>query len=359
MKNLKWLLSAAALVLAGGAQAASSPLVPKTGTITTQNLVAGGTATAGSCVETDVATAGAFKAQVTGTYTAAGGLSLRETVNGTVWITDAATTTFTRQSTGVATATITSGEQDIYLVAVTGARRIGICAAGAVTGTATVTIQPIELSLGGGASSGGGGAVTNAGTFAVQPAGSVAHDGAAAGVNPVLIGGYASAAAPSNVSATNDSVRAWYQLSGAAVTQPTYAGVLAVAGSGVNGTGVQRVTIATDDTIIASANTKLDTLNTSINTTDAVTTATLANVAASASSVTCLASNASRKRAIILNDSATATLYVKPGATASATSHTWQVPPGGSLTLDNFPIYTGILDCIWSAASGSARVTEF
>lgn len=53
-------------------------------------------------------------------------------------------------------------------------------------------------------------AVTNAGTFAVQPAGSVAHDASATSVNPVLVGGYASAAAPSAVSADGDAVRAWY-----------------------------------------------------------------------------------------------------------------------------------------------------
>ena len=94
-------------------------------------------------------------------------------------------------------------------------------------------------------------------------------------------------------------------------------------------------------------------------TTGGVATATLANVSASATNVTCLASNASRKRAVIFNDSASATLYVKPGATASTTSFTWLVLPGGTLTLDNLPVYTGIIDCIWSAAVGTARVTEF
>lgn len=94
-------------------------------------------------------------------------------------------------------------------------------------------------------------------------------------------------------------------------------------------------------------------------TTGGIATATLTNVSASASSVTCLASNASRKRAIVFNDSASATLSVKAGATASATSFTWQVPPGGTLTLDALPVYTGVLDCIWSAATGAARVTEF
>lgn len=96
-----------------------------------------------------------------------------------------------------------------------------------------------------------------------------------------------------------------------------------------------------------------------VNTVDTVAAATLTNVAASATTVTCLASNASRKGAVIVNDSATATAYVKAGATASTTSFTFKLEPGATLTLPNFPIYTGILDCIWSAASGSARVTEF
>lgn len=84
-------------------------------------------------------------------------------------------------------------------------------------------------------------AVTNAGTFAVQPAGSVAFDGAAAGVNPNLAGCYASAAAPSDVSADNDATRLWCLRNGAAAVQPTYAGVLGAVGVGATGTGVPRV----------------------------------------------------------------------------------------------------------------------
>lgn len=85
-------------------------------------------------------------------------------------------------------------------------------------------------------------AVTNAGTFAVQPAGSVAFDGAAAGVNPVLAGCYASAAAPTDVSADNDSTRLWCLRNGATAMQPTYAGVLGSTGVGAAGTSTPRVT---------------------------------------------------------------------------------------------------------------------
>ena len=84
-------------------------------------------------------------------------------------------------------------------------------------------------------------------------------------------------------------------------------------------------------------------------------TATLSNVASSATSVTVLASNASRKGAMIANDG-TKILYLKFGATASITSYTvrldaqaqYEVPFG----------YTGIIDGIWSSANGNARVTE-
>ena len=77
--------------------------------------------------------------------------------------------------------------------------------------------------------------------------GLVAHDAVDTSA-PVLVGGYASAAAPTNVSADGDAVNAWYLRNGAAGVQPTFAGVLAVAGNGVAGTGVQRVTIASDST---------------------------------------------------------------------------------------------------------------
>lgn len=87
-------------------------------------------------------------------------------------------------------------------------------------------------------------------------------------------------------------------------------------------------------------------------------TATLSNVASSASSVTVLASNSSRKGAMIFNDS-TQVLYLKFGATASATSYTVQISAGAYYELPASPyMFTGILDGIWAAANGNARVTE-
>lgn len=78
--------------------------------------------------------------------------------------------------------------------------------------------------------------------------------------------------------------------------------------------------------------------------------------ATSTANATILAANTARLGAIITNDSNHA-LYVKCGATASATSYTkildpgadWQVPFG----------YTGIIDAILSAGTGNAQVGEY
>lgn len=87
-------------------------------------------------------------------------------------------------------------------------------------------------------------------------------------------------------------------------------------------------------------------------------TATLSNVNDSATSVTVLASNANRLGATFFNDS-TSSLYLKFGATASATSFTVLIAPQGYYELPTPHLYTGIVDGIWSSdASGAVRVTE-
>jgi len=79
-------------------------------------------------------------------------------------------------------------------------------------------------------------------------------------------------------------------------------------------------------------------------------------VAASASNVTLLAANTSRLGATIYNDSASATLHLKLGATASLTDYTTKVGPESFFEV---PFgYTGIIDGIWDAATGDARITE-
>jgi hypothetical protein len=83
--------------------------------------------------------------------------------------------------------------------------------------------------------------------------------------------------------------------------------------------------------------------------------ATLSNVNDAAVSATLLAANADRLKVMIYNDS-TAALYIKYGVTASATSFTILLLPGGFHVEEH---YTGRIDGIWASdASGAARITE-
>lgn len=86
----------------------------------------------------------------------------------------------------------------------------------------------------------------------------LAHDAPAASANPFLFGGYANAAAPSDVSADLDAVRAWFLRNGAQAIQPTYAGILANTGNGVMGTGVPRVVEANDSPLSLGVGTTAD-----------------------------------------------------------------------------------------------------
>lgn len=128
------------------------------GVITTQNLVPAGTATSRSAVEIETRGLGYVGVQVKGTYTASGGLSGQVMVADGTWVTLGSSSTFTRQSTGVATATITSAEEDIYTVQVKGARKFRVTALGAVTGAAAVSMQGADMGSGGGNGGSGGSA---------------------------------------------------------------------------------------------------------------------------------------------------------------------------------------------------------
>lgn len=91
-------------------------------------------------------------------------------------------------------------------------------------------------------------------------------------------------------------------------------------------------------------------------------TATLTDVTSSTTSVTIIASNSSRKGAMIYNDS-NRSLYIKLGGTASSTSgsspaFTTRLLAGSYYELPQHPIYTGVIDGIWDTDSGWARVTE-
>ena len=76
------------------------------------------------------------------------------------------------------------------------------------------------------------GAALPAGTNTIgNVGGPAAHDAASSG-NPLLVGGYASAAAPADVSADGDAVRAWLLRNGAQAVQLTAAGTPSPAAPG-------------------------------------------------------------------------------------------------------------------------------
>ena len=87
------------------------------------------------------------------------------------------------------------------------------------------------------------------------------------------------------------------------------------------------------------------------------TSATLANVASSATNVTIFAAAPSTNARTVWNDS-TAVLYLKFGATASATSYTVQLSAGSYYEFPQ-PVYAGQVDGIWASANGNARVTSW
>jgi hypothetical protein len=161
-------------------------------------------------------------------------------------------------------------------------------------------------------------------------------------------------------------------------------------GSGANGTAVQRVTVATDDVIIASlataiaaTNTKLDSLisgeltvgtagsastqvvsmqgiasMTPIITTESKSaTGTQTIVAGSATDVTILASNSSRLGGSVFNDGVAILYLLLSSATSSNTVFSIALGPSQYFEI---PFgYTGVLKGLWASATGSARVTEF
>lgn len=86
------------------------------------------------------------------------------------------------------------------------------------------------------------------------------------------------------------------------------------------------------------------------------TTGTITSVAASTSTTVLLASNTSRKGFVIYNDS-TNWLYLAFAATASTTAFSSKLQAGAAYDTGSIN-YTGALSAVWSAASGSARVTE-
>jgi uncharacterized protein YwbE len=142
------------------------------GTITTQNLVPAGAATAGSAVEITLNGAPTIAIQTTGTYT--GALTLQATVDGAAWVTVGGSP-FINVNTAGALATITSALQSVFQAEVGGFVKARITGLAAMTGTATVSLRTspaaslvaLDAALPTGANVVG--AVTQSGTWTVQP----------------------------------------------------------------------------------------------------------------------------------------------------------------------------------------------
>lgn len=86
-------------------------------------------------------------------------------------------------------------------------------------------------------------------------------------------------------------------------------------------------------------------------------TAAVASVPASASTTTLFPAAGTANGRTVYNDS-TAVLYIKFGATASATSYTVQLA-GGAYYEFPAPVYCGQVDGIWVSATGAARITSW
>lgn len=92
---------------------------------------------------------------------------------------------------------------------------------------------------------------------------------------------------------------------------------------------------------------------------------TLTNLANSTSNGQALAQNQARTMAMFYNDDTVATVKLKLGATASATSFTVAIQPGGyyELPFQQNPlgertVYQGQVDVIATGATGTLRITE-
>jgi UDP:flavonoid glycosyltransferase YjiC (YdhE family) len=85
---------------------------------------------------------------------------------------------------------------------------------------------------------------------------------------------------------------------------------------------------------------------------------TTTSVASSATSVTVLAANADRKGLSIFNDS-TATLYLSFSTPATTVNEFIAMAPGSFLLLDQQLIVANAIYGIWSAANGTAQVTQY
>ena len=368
---LKNILDAIAGIGGGGGGGGGVADTTATGTITTQNLVPAGVATAGSAVSIDLDGKGTVTIQVTGTHT--GALSAQITTDGTNWITPA-NAVFKNMTTGANSVTIPSASVGIWQIEVIGHAKFRLSALAAVTGTATVALRA--------AADTSQVSVAGVSTAANQTTGNTSL----ASIDtktPSLGQALAAASTPVVLPATQIT----------ALTPPTSVGITgtlpAFAATPTFNIGTAPNLTITNTAFTANAGTNLNTsalalesggnlagINTklpaslgakapsaSLSVTQAfAATSTLANVASSATSVSLLAANNNRKTAIIINDS-TSDLYVTLNASdASTTNYSLflaaKVGNTPSFLAINGDDYSGEIRGIWSSANGVARITE-
>jgi len=81
-------------------------------------------------------------------------------------------------------------------------------------------------------------------------------------------------------------------------------------------------------------------------------------IAAATSSQLLAAANPARRSALIVNDSASAALYVSAGPVASTVAYLAKLGPGATFVTEEPGVIVGALAGVWDAAVGAARITE-
>lgn len=190
-----------------------------------------------------------------------------------------------------------------------------------------------------------GSATTQPISGTIAAAGTIAHDAVGTSTNPLLAGGYASAAAPSDVSNDGDAVRAWHLRNGAAAAVLTAAGAL-IGGDAANGLDVD-VTRVTG------------TVTTQLTTPVALTASTPGTVSVGTSSALAVASNGSRKGLTLVNLSNSYIYLGFSNTTAALNSGVVLSPNGGSYEMSIMTFTTGQVNAIADAASSTLAFQEY
>ena len=292
------------------------------GQITTQNVSTLWGGTGGSSVV--LAVEGPYSVlaiQTVGTYT--GALTVQGSVDGLNWVSYAGSQIL-NMNTGLYLATITSALQSTFQVDISGMKYVRVTALAAVTGSVRVAMAASEADSPRGALS-----VLTTLTSITNWGNIVDNAAFTDGTTRLSPNGYI-----------------YDEVAGTALTENDAAAARI---------DVKRAQIFTlEDATTRGQRLAINALGAISVTNAPFSSSTGSNVAGSATSVTLKASNASRKELKIQNDS-TAILYLKEGATASATDFTYKLYQDDIYLTNN---YTGIVDGIWASATGTARVTE-